>query len=208
MAHCIICDKDFASNNSLRSHRSRYHKVPDVTDSTESEDGSQYDAKSQETTEKDSRQLKYDQNSQSTVEDTDQEDTDEEAATSDELHRDALSSKRKHSDIDEENPSKNQHIYKKISGIHDILKNHLEDKVHGSLFCYVMKREIERFVPAWFDTEAELQEALTDEQYVYVNMIRSLTFFSDVHMVFNDKKDLKTLMGIFDVLRQRPKRPK
>ena len=43
MAHCIICDKDFASNNSLRSHRSRYHRQSDtnVKDSTESEENIQ-----------------------------------------------------------------------------------------------------------------------------------------------------------------------
>ena len=155
MAHCVICKKDFASGNSLRSHRSRYHKVPkDLTD--EEEDAQ---LSSQETTEKDSQQLKYDQNSQSTVEDqedTDQEDTDQED-TDDDLHRDTLSSKRKHSETDEEKPSKNRHIYKRLSGIHNLLKNHLEDKVYGSLFCYSLKQELfDKRVPEYFDNEHKL----------------------------------------------------
>ena len=198
MAHCIICKKDFASGNSLRSHRSRYHKVP--KDLTYEEEDAQLS--SQDATEKDSQQLKYDQNSQSTVED--QEDTDEED-TDDDLHRDTLSSKRKHSETDEEKPSKNRHIYKRLSGIHNLLKNHLEDKVYGSLYCYSLKQEFDKLVPEWFDNEYKMQEALTEEQYRYVNMIRSLKMFSDVHMVFNDKKDLKTLMGIFEVISQGPK---
>ena len=197
MVHCVICNKDFASSNSLRSHRSRYHKQSDtnVKDSIESQENTQssqlrHDVKSQDSIEQDSQSSKH-------VEDTDEEDT------ADEM-KDILSSKRKRLETDDEknvSKKKDQHFHKELSGIHDLLKNHLEDKVYGSLFCYCLKQEIDRFVPEWFDNESKLQEALTEEQYLYVNMIRNLNNFSDVHMVFNDKKDHKTLVGIFEIIK-------
>ena len=201
MAHCVICDKDFANKDSLRSHRYKYHKVPkDLTD--EEEDAQ---LSSQETTEKDSQQLKYDQNSQSTVEDPDEEDTDEEAATSDELHRDTLSSKRKHSDIDEENPSKNRHIYKKLSNIHDILKNHLDDgkTIFSVPECYGIKQMIDSLVPGAFDTDRVMKEVLTGEQFLYVTKTRELQTLSDICLAINDKEGREILLDVVEISKKK-----
>ena len=91
MVHCLICNKDFASGNSLRSHRSRYHRQSDTNakDSTESEENIQSsrfrrmntDEKSQDSTEEKSQSSRH-------VEETTNEEDDE-------PHRDTLSSKSK-----------------------------------------------------------------------------------------------------------------
>ncbi len=91
MVHCVICNKDFASGNSLRSHRSRYHRQSDTNtkDSTESEENIQSshfrhmdtDEKSQDSTEEKSQSSRH-------IEETIH-------GEDDEPHRDTLSSKRR-----------------------------------------------------------------------------------------------------------------
>ncbi len=65
MVHCVICNKDFASGNSLRSHRSRHHRESDTNtkDSIESDENIQSshfrhidtDEKSEDSTEESSQ---------------------------------------------------------------------------------------------------------------------------------------------------------
>ena len=186
MVHCVICGKDFASKDSLRSHRYKYHK--EAKDLTASEDEAQLS------------QLVHDQeDSQSYKEDTDEEDV-----TGEELHRDTLSSKRKHSETDdEENPSKikDRHIYKKLSNIHDILKNHLDDgkTIFSVPECYGIKQMIDSLVPGAFDTDRVMKEVLTGEQFLYVTKTRELQTLSDICLAINDKDSQEILYDVAEI---------
>ena len=203
MAHCMICRKDFASSNSLRSHRSRYHRISDTemvpvenqeTDQMNSLDTNQ--TSSQETNQIDSQETT---NSQEAT------DSQNSLQTNDDKNRaylqDTLSSKRRHvesqstDDEADPNPPKDRHVYKKLSGIHDILKRRLGDREHdyNFLFCYSMKHEFDRL-------EHTLLEKLNNEQRRYIAMISELKNLPDVHMVLNERASRELLLSIFKVV--------
>ena len=109
-------------------------------------------------------------------------------------------------DEEEKNPyppkSKDRHIYKKLSGIHEILKNHLEEgkTVFDFLCCHIFRQKFDRVVPEIFDSELTMKEKLTYEQFQYVTMIRELQNLPDIHMVVNEAENRDLLLGILKII--------
>ena len=169
MAHCMICRKDFASSASLRTHRSRYHRISDTemvpaenqeTDQTNSLETNQ-------TSSQDTNQTNSQETNQTNSQETDQTDSQNMDSQDTIDEDDALSGKREHEDSD---TYKNRHVYKELSGIHEILKNILKDtkKELNFLTCYNIKHWLHKLVPEIFDSEFTMQEKLNQEQFQYV----------------------------------------
>ncbi len=195
MAHCTICRRDFASGNSLRSHRSRFLRSDTETVQIEEESQETNQTSSQETNQMNSQESK-----QMNSHETSQHDTLDE-----EPKDDTLSGKRKHEDT-ENDPylpkNKDRNIYKKLSSIHDILKTNLEKgkTVFNFFVCYVMKQEFDRVIPDIFDSELTMKQKLTYEQFQYITMIRELPNFLDIHMVVNEAENQELLLGILKII--------
>ena len=213
MAHCVICRKDFASSASLRTHRSKFHRADtemevenQETDQTNNQETNQTNSQetnqtnSQNTNQTDSQNT--DQTNSQNTNQTDSQNTDQTNSQDTLDEEDTLVGKRKHEDI-ENDPHfpKNRHVYKKLSGIHDILKHHLEDtkKEFNFLSCYTIKEMLDNIVPQVFGNELTMQEKLTNEQLRYVTMITELQNLPDVHMVLNEAESRETLLDILKI---------
>ncbi len=108
MAHCVICNKDFANSASLRTHRSKFHR-------NKMSNSSPKDIESQDTlneeihdsvdeSEEDSRLSKLRHNKDTTDEDS-QDTLDEESK------KDDMSGKRKHSETEDTDNEEEDYPY-------------------------------------------------------------------------------------------------
>ncbi len=209
MAHCMICRKDFASSASLRTHRSRYHRISDTemvpVENQETEQMNSLDTNqtsSQETNQTDSQETTNSQeatDSQSSLQTNDDKDR---------AHlQDTFSSKRRHvesqstDDEADPNPPKDRHVYKKLSGIHEILKNHLEGNKPTVDFisCYSIKAMFDSLVPDVFVSELAMKEKLNHNQFVYATIIRELQNLLDIHTVLNEAKNRDIWKDIYKI---------
>ncbi len=187
MAHCMICRKDFASSASLRTHRSRYHRISDTemvpvenqeTDQTNSLETNQ--TNSQESI---ANQTNSQETNQTNSQETDQTDSQNMDSQDTIDEDDALSGKREH---ENSNTHKNRHVYKELSGIHKILKNILKDtnKEFNFLECYTIKHSwFDNIVPEIFDSELTMQN---QDQFQYVKIMKELQNIVDIHTVLNE----------------------
>ena len=212
MAHCVICNKDFANSASLRTHRSKFHRMsnnsPKDIESQDTLDEEINDSEDESEEDDKLSKLRHNRHNKDTLDEDSQDTIDEESK------KDTMSGKRKHSetedtDNEEDYPylpkKKDQHMYKKLSNIHDILKNHLEDSktIFGVLDCYSIKQVIDSLVPGKFDTDLTMKEALTYEQFLYVTNTRKLQTLADIHLAINDKEARGVLFDIIEIIERK-----
>ena len=103
--------------------------------------------------------------------------------------------------------SKEHHVFKKLSGIHNILETLLKDKIKPFNFisAVVAKRDLfDNFIPHIFANEHIMQKELTKDQFNYVTVVRELKDLSDIHLVLNEAETRDTLLDILQVIKSKP----
>ena len=98
-----------------------------------------------------------------------------------------------------------QHIFKKLSDIHDMLKNYLDSTKVSFNFvtCHYVKSVFDGLVPDVFESEIVMKDILTEQQYVYINIIRGLSNIFEIHVVLNEDASQDILSDIFVIINNR-----
>ncbi len=228
MTFCQSCNKQFANRASFRTHRSRFHRNEEL-DNMEKQDTESDDKPSRSGldhsdahTEEDSDQTSLATGSETELSssntdgkkynwDTLQTGNETKMCTKDVLHTDSdtddeTKPKKRKSENHRYNPyppkNKDHHVYNKLSVVHDILKTHLldTDKVYKFSDCYTLKNYVfDKLVPNIFEDDASMEEALTQEQFYIVQIVRDLKYLGDIHAVLNEVKHIETIAKITDI---------
>ena len=181
MTFCELCNKQFANQASFRSHRSKFHRKE------ESDNFDKWDIESEDKID----QTDSDHSDVQTEEDDGQTNVDTESEI------ETIKKKRRFNPYPPK--SKDNHVYRKLSIVHDILKTHLRDagKVYKFSDCYTLKHHVfDKLVPSTFGDEKSMQDVLSEEEFYIAQMVRDLTNLADIHAVVNEEKYIRTIAGI------------
>ena len=107
--------------------------------------------------------------------------------------------------VDESINSDNQRIFKKLSDIHDTLKNYLDSTKVSFNFvtCHYLKSVFDGLIPDVFESEIVMKDTLTERQYIYTTIIRRLSNIFEIYVVLNEDESHEILSDILDIVNDR-----
>ena len=204
MAHCIICSRDFASGASLRTHRSKFHRVEQATQSdnqhTESETARAKSDIKIEKPETETRRTNLDAEKTKKRKNSDTEKT----------------KKRKSLDIKHRfNPysPKREDCYKdisvKFSNMLRYLSQSSSKKSYSFTQCYVLKHHMfDKLIPHIFRDERSMKDKMDEKDFTFALIARDLPNLVEAHFVFNDEEYAETIARITSLFLKEAKKVK
>ena len=216
MAHCIICNRDFASGASLRTHRSTFHRVEQATQSdnqhTESETARTNSDIKIENPETETRRTILDA----------AEKTMKRKNSNTEKTR-----KRKNSDTDKIKkrrsldrpyrfnpyPPKSEDRYKDISVKFCNMLRYLSQtcgkKTYSFTQCYVLKHHMfDKLIPYIFRDERSMKDKMDEKDFTFALIARDLPNLVEVRLVLNDDEYAETIVRITSLFLREAKKIK